>query len=386
MALRLHNMLHTFAGRLDDSALCHARELVARFRHDEAVELVAGVLIAGKLPVRAAERDELASVLELCCSDSTLADLVTVADTAVEAASVHHFTGDQHPGQGVAYALDGVLRVLPDIRAVHAVWRTTRAGAAAGPLPQRVVLVEVGQHGSAPATAYRVDDQLRRAGIRAVVEVGGAAAGWTAYHRQALDAAVPVWHAAHAAAGTPPQQRAVPPPEPAHVPVTEPPAEPSPVAEAPSEQPERPRELAARHAAVEPRQERDSAEEDSSVPPDNLLMFNSERTQRREAVAARPTEPMVPPEPSEAVGYGDEETPAERTNELSSADVRQLRAALAGDEAATPDGWPAGIDPDAVDDPRLNERDRGLLRQLHAELAKREGPGPTDPGGNQTAG
>ncbi|WP_089299563.1 hypothetical protein [Haloechinothrix alba] len=386
MALRLHNMLHSFAGRLDDSALRRARELVARFRHDEAAELVAGVLIAGELPVRGAERDELAAVLELCGSDSTLADLVTVADTAVEAAPVHHFTGDQHPGQGIAYALDGVLRALPDIRAVHAVWRTTRAGAAAGPLPQRVVLVEVGRHGSAPATAYRVDDQLRRAGIRAVVEVGGVAAGWTTYHRQALDAAVPVWHAAQAATGEPSQQHAMPPPEPAHTPVTESPAETSPVDESPVEPRERPRKLAARHAAVEPRQERDPAEEDSGIPPNNLLMFDSERTQRREAVSARPTERVVPPEPSEPVGYGDEEAPAERTNELSSADVRQLRAALAGEEVATPDGWPTGIDPDAVDDPRLNERDRGLLRQLHAELAKREGPAPTDPGGNQTAG
>src|SRR5690606_18375182 len=75
---------------------------------------------------------------------------------------------------------------------VHAVWRNTVAGTTPGPMPQRVVLAEVGPEGSALATAYRMDTALRRAGIRAAVEVLETGADWPAYHRLALRSAVRV--------------------------------------------------------------------------------------------------------------------------------------------------------------------------------------------------
>src|SRR5207302_4884902 len=61
-----------------------------------------------------------------------------------------------------------------------------------GPLPQRVVLVEVGPNGFPPATAYRVEHVLRGAGVRAVVEVLRPGVERTEYHQQAAAAAQPV--------------------------------------------------------------------------------------------------------------------------------------------------------------------------------------------------
>lgn len=208
--LRLHNVLLALAGRLDDSALSDARELVARSHLDEAAELAVGALIAGRIPVRPAEQRELGLVLELSRSDPALAEDLTVGESGTEPA--HRFSGADQPDRGMAEALDRILQVLPDLRSVHAVWRNTPAGAVPGPLPQRVVLIEIGPEAHPPAVAFRVDDALRRAGIHTVVEVTGPGAERTGYHEAALAAGTPVWLASDRG-GTP-----VPAAEPPHEP------------------------------------------------------------------------------------------------------------------------------------------------------------------------
>jgi len=111
-----------------------------------------------------------------------------------------------------------------------------------------------------------------------------------------------------------------------------------------------------------------------------------------------PIAPVVPivqqapapatPSPSSAVSSAEQapprksraETRAERTADLTPAEVAQLRQALKEDpekgrEIAS--GKPSmhevvelpALD---LDDPSLSERDRALLRELHAELAERE--------------
>ena len=189
--LRLHNLLLALAGRIDDSALTEARELIARAHIDEAVELTTGTLIAGRIPVSSVEQRELALVLEMSRSDATLANDLLVDEA--EPVNTHRFSGENSPEFGIAEALDRTLQVLPDVRSVHAVWRNTPAGSVPGALPQRVVLVELGPEGNPPAVAFRVDTALRRAGIHSVVEVSGPGVAHSEYHQAASAAASPAW-------------------------------------------------------------------------------------------------------------------------------------------------------------------------------------------------
>lgn len=348
--LRLHNLMLALAGRLDDSALSEARELTARARLDEAAELTTGALIAGKLPVRETEQHELGLVLELSRSDATLADHLTVNDAEADNGVLHHFTGDNNPEQGIADALDRTLQVLPDLRSVHAVWRNTPAGSVPGPLPQRVVLVEIGPEGNPPAAAYRVDAALRRAGIRAVVEVSGHGAERHRYHEQAINSATAVWLAGETSAGKSGRSAK---PAPATV-----------------------EEKSGRHVA----RNAGSAEEPQPTP---------EPVEEPKPAEEEPTAPVAEtPEPAETEGpghmFGPREAPpeirAENTMDLSSAEVAQLRAALAEDPEKGRAIASATIGPGEVieipeldlNDPQLSERDRQLLRELHAELAERE--------------
>lgn len=347
--LRLHNLLLALAGRLDDSALSEARELTARARLDEAAELTTGSLIAGKLPVRESEQHELGLVLELSRSDATLADHLTVNDAEADNGVLHHFTGDNQPERGIADALDRTLQVLPDLRSVHAVWRNTPAGSVPGPLPQRVVLVEIGPEGNPPAAAYRVDAALRRHGIRAVVEVTGPGAERGRYHDQALDSAVAVWLASGSVGSGTQSPRSA--------------SKPSAVA----------KEKPGRHVAADA-----AAEEPAPAPV----------PEPEPKLEAQP-EPQPEPEPEVAssgpghkFGPREEhpESPAEATTDLSSAEVAQLRAALAEDpekgraiaSATLGAGEVVEIPELDLNDPQLSERDRQLLRELHAELAERE--------------
>ncbi|UUV27741.1 hypothetical protein NQK81_23180 [Amycolatopsis roodepoortensis] len=345
--LRLHNLLLALAGRIDDSALTEARELIARAHIDEAVELTTGTLIAGKIPVSSAEQRELALVLEMSRSDATLAnDLLVVEED--EPVLTHRFTGENQPEFGLAEALDRTLQVLPDVRSVHAVWRNTPAGSVPGALPQRVVLVEIGPEGNPPAVAFRVDTALRRAGIRSVVEVAGPGVARSAYHQAASSAASPVWVTGSTHSSDFRSEPVTPPPAPAPAP--------EPVKEQPSRHGLRPVGSGS-HEPVEP------------IAPVVPIV--------QQAPAATPSSSSsesASPRKSRA------ETRAERTADLTPAEVAQLRQALKEDpekgrEIAT--GKPSmhevvelpALD---LDDPSLSERDRALLRELHAELAERE--------------
>ncbi|MQA60215.1 MAG: hypothetical protein GEU86_01700 [Actinophytocola sp.] len=207
LPLRLHNLLLALAGRLDDSALSHARRLAVKARADEAVELIAGSLIAGRLPLREAEHRELAAILIQSGSEPGFAEQVRVDDAAVDGADEHRFSGHDAPEDGIVPALERVSYVLPGLRSVHAVWRNSTAGRVPGPMPQRVVLIEMGSGGSAPATAHRVQAALRHAGISASVEVSAPNSEWTRYHERALASAVAVWSATAAVRRVPAAER-----------------------------------------------------------------------------------------------------------------------------------------------------------------------------------
>ncbi|MEV4052658.1 hypothetical protein AB0J55_15865 [Amycolatopsis sp. NPDC049688] len=334
--LRLHNLLLALAGRIDDSALTEARELIARAHIDEAVELTTGTLIAGRIPVSSAEQRELALVLEMSRSDATLANDLLVDET--EPVNTHRFTGENSPEFGIAEALDRTLQVLPDVRSVHAVWRNTPAGSVPGALPQRVVLVELGPEGNPPAVAFRVDTALRRAGIHSVVEVSGPGVAHSEYHQAASAAASPAWVTGSTSA---PASTYRPEPAKPSAPVNS-----EPVAESGS-----------RHS----------------------MRSSSTTTAPAEPVA--PVVPIVSPPPAaEPPRKARSETRAERTADLTPAEVAQLRQALAEDPekgreiAAGKPSMHEVVELPALDldDPSLSERDRALLRELHAELAERE--------------
>jgi hypothetical protein len=191
LPIQVHEFLLTCAGRIDDDALTDTRELLAVAELDRAVELLAGSLVAGRIAITSTERDTLARLIGAVRSSTSLLERIVVDDAA--RLPRHRFTvgaeSDPDPEDGVADAVGHVVEVLPDIRSVSCVWRTTPAGATSGPVPQRMVLVETGPDGFAPSTAYRVEQALRRAGINAAVEVVHSGGELTDYHRGALTAA-----------------------------------------------------------------------------------------------------------------------------------------------------------------------------------------------------
>jgi hypothetical protein len=200
---RLHDILLRMAGRVDDDALTSARELVAIAESDRAVELLVGCLIAGGVPVTPAENGQLRALLDQSRSEPALADRLKVRDTWY--APPHRFSYEPDAGAGVGAALAPVVDFLIGVQSVAAVWRVTPAGATPGAVPQRVVLVEIGPDGFAPATAYRVAQALEAAGIRAVVEVLKSGADRSDYHKLAEQDAKPInLSGQHAAAPAPP--------------------------------------------------------------------------------------------------------------------------------------------------------------------------------------
>ncbi|WP_344413393.1 hypothetical protein [Amycolatopsis minnesotensis] len=385
--LRLHNLLLALAGRLDDSALSEARELVVRSRLDEAVELTTGALIAGRVPVSAGEQRELALVLEFSRSDATLADQLKVEDDVP--AIPHRFSGENEPERGVADAIERTVSVLPDLRSVHAVWRNTPAGSVPGPLPQRVVLVDIGPEGNPPAVAYRVDSALRRAGIRAVVEVSGPTAERSDYRDSALGSASAVWLAGKQVSGPSAQPAAVSSSASGsssakakgrHTAGS--PAARHEIAESASEPEPEPVTAIEPESAQEPEPEQAPAVPSEPEPPaPSAPMLSAVPSESFEP--SEPSEPSEPPAPSMPPGppaFADYENRVESTADLSSAEVAQLRAALAEDPEKGKAIAAARFGPNEVvelpdldlNDPQLSERDRRLLRELHAELAERE--------------
>lgn len=191
LPIRIHDLLLTLAGRLDDDALGDVRQMLASAEMDRALEFLAGCLAAGRIVLTRDQHTELESLFADMYLDPSVIDRVMVTDR-VEAGRHRFAFGSvegRDPERGVADAVRSVLGVLPDVRSMWCVWRLTPAGPASGPVPHLLVLVGIGPGGFPPATAYRVEEALRRAGIRASVEVlmDGVEPG--EYHREAMRSA-----------------------------------------------------------------------------------------------------------------------------------------------------------------------------------------------------
>ncbi|KAA2262247.1 hypothetical protein F0L68_13240 [Solihabitans fulvus] len=380
LPVRLHDLLVGLAGRLDDDALSQARELLAVAELDRAVELLVGCLLAGRIRIDENERQQVAWLLDEVRSDRAMADRLAVVDSPP--VPRHRFTSESDPAAGLAAALGQAIDVLPDVRSVRCVWRVTPAGAAPGPLPQLMVLVDIGPQGFAPATAYRIDNVLRRAGVRAVIEVLRTGIELGEYHAAAMAASVPI---------------AITTPGPTHsggqawFDGTEP--EPSlelSSAYRPTHEPSVPEPVAA-----EPRRGRDF---------DSVQPFPPKPTRRaaaREHRAAEPQQPEFQQAEFHQPEFRADEQPAPveyarpeavvaqfpraahgeaHTTELSADELASLQAALAESAPPKPDSatsQPLPLPPSV--DGKINDRERALLQQLHEELAQREQDDAAEP-------
>ena len=399
LPVRLHDLLLALAGRVDDDALTQARELLAVAELDRAVELVVGCLLAGRIPVSPEERHEIGWLLGEVRSDRSLADRLF----AVERVPVvkHRFSVDSDPAEGLGDVLGKTVSVLPDVRGVRATWRSSPAGATPGPLPQRVVLVDIGPAGFAPATAYRVDTVLRKAGIRAAVEVLTVGTQLNEYHAAAVTTAREVFFSSGSTTPQPPPDSAAwfqgeprdqaPVVEPEPVPV-EPqngsksrrarvesyegvqPFPPKPVKRLPVREPVedvrvedvrvedvRVDDVRAEDVRVDDVRVEDEVRVDE-VQPDEVRDLRVEETpvEPPPAVQERPPAPMF--------AFPDDHplSRAEVTTELGPDDLAALQAALAEGQA------PAAVQLPPTVDAKLSDRERALLQQLHEELAQRE--------------
>ncbi|MFD4644495.1 hypothetical protein ACFWN2_44815 [Lentzea sp. NPDC058436] len=344
LPVRLHDLLLSMAGRVDDAALSQAREFLAVGELDRSIELLVGTLLAGGIPVLPDERAAITWILHEVRSDASLTDRLRVVEMLPFLR--HRFTSETDPASDIAADLSRAVSVLPDIRSVRCVWRSSPTGSTPGPLPQRVVLVDIGPQGFAPATAYRVDSVLRKAGVRAAVEVLTTGVQLSEYHAAAVTSSrtvpisgSPVPLAEHHAAQ---QQQAW-----FDQPAEELPA-PAPVAE-PTPAPEQ-------HEETGSRRTRSTPVLDGSQP------FPPKPVKRIPMATVEPEIEALPePVPINR---------AEVTTELKADELAALQAALA--EPAEPSSV----------DANLSERERALLQQLHEELAQREQTGPpaTDSG------
>jgi hypothetical protein len=350
LPVRLHDLLLALAGRVDDDALSQARELLAVAEPDRAVELVVGCLLAGRIPVTDPEHRQIADLLDEVNSSRTLADLLVVVDTLP--VPRHRFSAESDPVAGIATALAKVVTSLPDIRSVMCVWRSTPAGASPGPLPQRLVLVDIGPQGYAPATAYRIDRALRRSGLSAAVEVLRPATQLSDYHAAAVTTAREVKFSSSSSGGHHDESGAwFDGPE--DVREQAPVVEPTPVPEIPE-------------TGSEPsptrRNRSESYEGGQPFPPKPVKRVVREAVDEDEEPPLPPA--LAPTTPPPVFNN------AEVTMELGPDDLAALQAAL-----ADPNGLPPGqvaVEATPAADAKLSDRERALLQQLHEELAQRE--------------
>lgn len=344
LPIRVHDFLLNCAGRIDDDALTDARELLAMAELDRAVEFVTASLVAGRIPLNADERDELRELVNDVRSSAALVDRVVVDDALP--LPRHRFTtgamDDPTPETGVMEAVGRVIDVLPDIRSLACVWRITPAGAPAGPIPHRLVLIETGPDGFAPSTAYRVEQSLRRAGIRASVEVVQAGVELSDYHGDALAVARRV----SLRTGR------------THEPASN---GDSLYSDSPSPRPV---------TTTRRRSSAAGAHSDKRQTVDHSAV----RWQPRVAAADEPGEPESDGFPTQQPAY--ENASFEQSSFEQSFDdgVRQIHPVEDADPLPpVTEPEPNGpLSPEAAADADLSNRERELLRQLHEELAKRE--------------
>lgn len=437
LPVRIHELLLSFAGRLDDDALSDARQMLASAELDRSLEFIAGCVVAGNIVLSKTQHRDLEALFAETYLDSSLIERVVVRDP-VPAVRHHFAVGEvegREPERGVADAIRSVLGVLPDVRSVRCVWRLTPAGPASGPVPHRVVLIEVGPGGFPPATAYRADDALRRSGIRASVEVLPDGTEPGEYHQEAMRAAreVPFDELSGDGPGVSPVEAVRVKPfggEPRHSQPTEPPrpvtlarpalappVEPprAEIAAAPAgEQPlpppvELPKAAPTLSPAIELRRapeppaelpppvELHAAESSMPTPPSGMLMPPVEATAPADAPSPPPPGPRPVPSPKPR--------PGERTDVFAPAKLSEAPTAEPADPAASalhpetptnsrpaprrrpPEGTRPRLVPaadpkrpddqsdnhaSALADDILNTQERNLLRELQDELARRE--------------
>ena len=180
----VHDLLLALAGRLDDDLLAWARELLAVGEEDQAVELVTAALAAERVVLPPTLRAALVAAARMAHADLDVDH--ALAPGAVEEGTRHRFDAAAAPDDAVVT----VLTALPARRltgcTLHLTWRKTPAGAAPGPLPRAVVLVEADPERSADVLAYLLATELDRAGAPASVEVFTAGRPLPAYHTAAL--------------------------------------------------------------------------------------------------------------------------------------------------------------------------------------------------------
>lgn len=224
-----HELLLALAGRIDDDLLAWCRELVAVGEDARALELITATLIADRTPLPAPERAAVVAA-------TRTARLDVDADATLPAAAPEHGTPHRFAAAGSERLAAAVGSLSARQVAGCRTWVTSRltpAGAASGPLPQPVVLVEVGAGDTRPVDvlAYQIAVACGRAGVDAAVEVVVAGVVPPPYQQAALLRALPV----HGEAGPvarpaddvtapdpPTLGRTVPPPAPRAVPAVEP--------------------------------------------------------------------------------------------------------------------------------------------------------------------
>jgi len=340
LPVRLHDLLLSMAGRVDDDALSQAREFLAVGELDRAVEILVGTLLAGSIPVLPDERAAITWLLHEVRSDGSLTDRLPVVEMLPFVR--HRFTSATDPAADVAPLLSRAVSVLPDVRSVRCVWRSSPAGSTPGPLPQRVVLVDIGPQGFAPATAYRIDSVLRKSGVRASVEVLSVGTQLSDYHAAAVTSSLPV-----PVGGAPMAPSSSAAPAMAH--------------EQTAAWFDQNEELPAPAPVAEPTPAPEPAEETGSRRARTPLLEGSQPFPPKpvKRISVAPVEPEIEslPEPMPI-------NRAEVTTELKPDELAALQAAL----AESP-GEPSSVDAN------LSERERALLQQLHEELAQREQTG-----------
>ena len=183
----MHELLLELAGRLDDDLLAWARELVAVGEEGQAVELATAALAAERVALPPAVRAAVVAAARAAHTDLNV-------ERALAAAVPDDVTGHRFDaGVGSGDRVAAVLAALPARRlagcTLHLTWRLTPAGAAPGPVPRALVLVETGPDRSADVLAYLLATELDRAGVPTSVEVFTTGDALPAYHVAALRSA-----------------------------------------------------------------------------------------------------------------------------------------------------------------------------------------------------
>ncbi|WP_214404482.1 hypothetical protein [Pseudonocardia lacus] len=183
-----HDLLLALAGRVDDDLLGWARELVAVGEDAHAVEMLTASLAADRVALPPIVRGRL---VELARSARIDLDVdAALRPATAEDATEHRFAAEESLAGPVATVLVSLpARQLEGCR-VLLTHRRTAAGAAPGPLPHPVLLVEVEPGSRRPdMLAYQLTVALQRSGVVCSVEVLTVGGGVPAYHAEAMRSA-----------------------------------------------------------------------------------------------------------------------------------------------------------------------------------------------------